>query len=923
MNLNLPNKTRCPRCKTLIQPLSFCPNCGYALKEEENRNTISLVSGHQPDTIEFVIGPYQILKSIGKGGMGEVFLAYDTICGRRIALKRIRQDLLEYQQVYHRFLREARITSQLTHPSIIPIHNIHLEEKHTYYTMPYVKGKTLKQLLYEAKEQTAGDKGEIPYLIRIFLSICQAIAYAHSQSVLHRDIKPENIIIGTYGEVLLLDWGLAKIINAAEEDEETKIKNAKDNTLAGKIVGTLGYMAPERALGQPATKGTDIYSLGVILYQILTLQLPFRRKNLKHYKKYMAKEVLQDPLEVSPYRDIPKILAEIALKCLSNEIKMRYFSVDNLIHDIETYIEGRAEWFQIATLSIQKKEDWEFQEHILIAEHTAITRTAEISEWVKLMISKASFSENIRIEAKFTPGATSHGIGILFNVPESSERAQINDGYCLWISTEGIRSTSLLKNSVTVVNTPDTFLKPHKEHHLVMEKIDNTIRFLIDQIEQFIFIDRMPLSGTHVGIMARDSDFNLEPLKIEVGSQNITVNCLAIPDAFLAHKDYQKALSEYRRIGYAFPGRAEGREAILKAGITLLEQGKAEKNEALYDAALNEFEKLHGTPGGPLEYLGKALVYEQVHDFDEEIKCFEIAYRRYPNHPLLYMLQDQILSRLIESSRSDRKGVYQFLLLALCHIPETLNITVLKPLIQYLKLHWESLDFLHLSSNDQRRNMILTLAFWTHKNYIFEENIQENDPIPPLILLIMLNEKALVMKIINEWPLSAHQAERALLAPLLNESLEAAFQLIPENFPSELLVPLLDRALDEKKTHFIYSFLPINLNNDLLYRKIWALLIDHRLEEARGLFKDIEEGLFHYLYGCYLFAKEGYEKALSHWNSVLEEPYPRSWTLGSHYLSGKLDPSWYKKAFDWERWQLQRQLTLFEAIKKSKGKTKR
>lgn len=909
------NQVNCPGCKSLIQPLRFCPYCGYALREEGTTNAASLVSGHEPDTFDFIIGPYQVLKSIGKGGMGEVLLAYDTICGRRIALKRIRQDLLEYKQVYYRFLREARITSQLTHPSIIPIYNIHQEEKQTYYTMPYVEGKTLKQILIEAREHTAGDKGEIPYLIRIFLSICQAIAYAHSQSVLHRDIKPENIIIGTYGEVLLLDWGLAKIIADLEENEETKVKNAKDSTLAGKIVGTLGYMAPERALGQPATKETDVYSLGVILYQILTLQFPFRRKNLKYYKKNMSKEVLRDPFEIAPYRDIPKILAEIALKCLSKEIDKRYSSVDELIHDIETYIEGRAEWFQIATLSIDNKKDWEFQEHILIAEHTAITRTAEISEWVKLMISKASFAENIRIEATITPESTCHGIGFFFNVPESSERDQINDGYCLWISLEKTRSTSLFKKSVEVVSAPDTFLKVNKEQYLVIEKIDNTIRFLINGVEQFSYIDRMPLSGTHIGIMARDSDFVLKPLKIEIGSQNITVNCLAIPDAFLAHKDYHKALSEYRRIGYAFPGRAEGREAILRAGITLLEQGKTERKDELYDEALNEFEKLHGTPGAPLEYLGKALVYEQLRDFDEEIKCFELAYRRYPNHPLLYMLQDQILSRLIESSRSDRKAVYQFLLLALCHIPEALNIAALKPLIQYLKLHWETLDFLHLSSEDEKRNIILTLAFWSHKNYIFEEHIQENDLITPLILLLMLNEKAAVMKIIDEWPLSSHQGERALLAPLLADDLEKAFKLIPVNFPIKLLIPLLDKALDEKKTELIYKSLPEPLNDELLCRKIWALLIDNRLEEARKLFKNTEEGLFHYLYGCYLFAKISYDKALEHWDSVLEEPYPRSWTLGSHYLSGKLDPSWYKKAFDWERWQLQRQLALFETIK--------
>src|SRR5262249_32874545 len=157
-------------------------------------------------------GSYQVLKVIGKGGMGEVFLAYDTTCGRRIALKRIRSDLMEHVQMHNRFLKEARVTAQLTHPSIIPIYAIHgQQQQEVYYTMPYVEGQTLKQILRKAKQvEKKGQKsdvagGSIPALMRIYLSICQAIAYAHSKEVLHRDIKPENIIVGQYGEVLILD----------------------------------------------------------------------------------------------------------------------------------------------------------------------------------------------------------------------------------------------------------------------------------------------------------------------------------------------------------------------------------------------------------------------------------------------------------------------------------------------------------------------------------------------------------------------------------------------------------------------------------------------------------------------------------------------------------------------------------------------
>ena len=241
--------------------------------------------------------------------MGEVFLAYDTTCGRRIALKRIRSDLVEHIQMHNRFMKEARITSQLTHPSIIPIYAIHGQDQQVYYTMPFVEGETLKQILRITRlQEKKGEKlhhigGSIPALVRIFLSICQAIAYAHSKNVLHRDIKPENIIIGQYGEVLILDWGLAKMLHpdSTEQEfgedsvDETRERPYHGLTNIGKVVGTVSYMAPERAIGSPANVQTDIYSLGVILYQILTLQQPFKRGTLKEFRETLHLEVLHDP----------------------------------------------------------------------------------------------------------------------------------------------------------------------------------------------------------------------------------------------------------------------------------------------------------------------------------------------------------------------------------------------------------------------------------------------------------------------------------------------------------------------------------------------------------------------------------------------------------------------------------------------------
>ena len=229
------------------------------------------------------LGHYKIISSLGKGGMGEVFLVYDNTCQRQVALKRIREDLTKYKSIQHRFLREAHIAAKLTHPSIIPIFSIDETTDAVYYTMPYVEGETLKQILKDYKP--TDQKVAISSLMRIFLSICQAVAYCHSKKILHRDLKPENIIVGKFGEVLIVDWGLAEYIDQQGNDPTEEIPASAHLTRPGKVVGTLAYLAPERAQNELASEQTDLYALGVILYQILTLKLPFKRIDVETFQR--------------------------------------------------------------------------------------------------------------------------------------------------------------------------------------------------------------------------------------------------------------------------------------------------------------------------------------------------------------------------------------------------------------------------------------------------------------------------------------------------------------------------------------------------------------------------------------------------------------------------------------------------------------
>ena len=196
------------------------------------------------------IGPYEIVDKIGHGGMGEVFLAKDPLCERLVAIKRIKPDLRSHDIMRKRFLREAKITASLYHPSIIPVHAIH--EEGLYYVMPYVEGSTLKSLLRETlHREKQGTPVSLAFLIPMFVRICHAIAYCHARGILHRDLKPENILIGNFGQVIILDWGLAGPVT---EDVSLPIdlKVQKGLTNPGKVVGTLPYMPPERVDGSPA-----------------------------------------------------------------------------------------------------------------------------------------------------------------------------------------------------------------------------------------------------------------------------------------------------------------------------------------------------------------------------------------------------------------------------------------------------------------------------------------------------------------------------------------------------------------------------------------------------------------------------------------------------------------------------------------------
>ncbi|HLB52856.1 MAG TPA: protein kinase [Chlamydiales bacterium] len=880
------------------------------------------------------IGPYEILQSLGKGGMGEVFLAKDPSCGRKVALKRIRPELRASSVIQSRFLREANVASALTHPSIVPILSIANGGDETYYTMPYIEGEMLRQILRRTKTDEHPVGYSIPSLTRIFLQVCQAIAYAHSRGVIHRDLKPENIIVGRYGEVMILDWGIADFIDQLEKEEPFNELPQKEEHLTrpGKIAGTLAYMPPERLRDNHSSTQTDLYALGVILYQILTLQLPFQRKTIAQFRKIASLESLIDPIEAAPYRDIPPQLSSLCKKCLASDPKERYENVEQLIADLKNYIEGKPDWALFGTLDLNRKEDWQFQEHILLAKQVAITRSLDRTEWAVLMISKTPYPENLMIEIEIRMGKEGQGVGFLLNVPESGGRKSLEEGYCLWIGSEKDPSCRLFRNNVQVMEAKGVFPKSNEWHKLRIEKIADQLKFYLDGQLKISFTSHLPLAGHHLGLLQKDNSFEIKEWNIFDRTNDVMVRCLAVPNSFLSHKLYDLALREYRRIGQAFPGRMEGREALFRAGLTLLEKGKALKEDRYIHLALKEFEKLYRTPGAPLEYLGKAFVYETLGDLEEEAKCLELALRRFPKHPQLPMLKEQILYRMHQSSLNNREAAYRMILIALRHIPDLLDHPDSHSLIENLVQNWEPLPFIE-DSTEPHLSTVIPLAFWLAATPILVEILDV------LSKKISHHEVAFANALFCLVELEAFEKVEKYLScpsPCVEQIRQALTPLTPK-LPSfdrgdlRVLYYQMSRALNVGQLDLIEWF-----NHELDTSKMrpkerlsfdalfaWCYLLQKKLPEAEAIFRKAplaaimqEHSPLHFPYGTWLHLEKGPSVALSHFGAVLDSPYPPTSALPSLFLSGKFDEKkgWIERAFWWEKKELNRQLSLYSQV---------
>ena len=273
---------------------------------------------------------------IAVGGMKRILKVLDRHGNRHVAMARLHEDASDL--LFDPFIREARLTALLEHPNVISVHDVGVDkEGQPYFTMDLKVGDGLDVVLQKA---LAGEGYSLSQRLDIFLKVCDAITYAHSRDVIHLDLKPANIQVGHYGEVLVCDWGLAKLIGGTDEIADDVLLNPdllSGMTIYGRVKGTPGYMAPEQIRGKDRDKRTDIYALGALLYAVLTCRPPLDGDTDTMLQAAASGDIVP-PTERGS--GVPESLSAVAMKAMALEPADRYASVSDLITDIRTFLGG-------------------------------------------------------------------------------------------------------------------------------------------------------------------------------------------------------------------------------------------------------------------------------------------------------------------------------------------------------------------------------------------------------------------------------------------------------------------------------------------------------------------------------------------------------------------------------------------------------
>jgi eukaryotic-like serine/threonine-protein kinase len=369
----------CPACKTPVpESANQCPACGTAtpVDQDETQMVDNITEDHDDRTVDIETpgwskavtgsdalayrkvtlapgsvlgGRYEILKTLGEGGMGAVFKAHDTEVDRFVALKVIRPELGSSTEVLQRFRQELVLARQITHRNVVRIYDLGVADRVRFISMEYIEGEELGQILKK--------RGKLPprEAAEIILQVCYGLAAAHEAGVVHRDLKPQNIMIDHEGRAAVMDFGIASSTEAVILLTQASRGDAEGSaglTRVGAILGTPQYMAPEQARAEKLGVRSDLFTVGLILYELTVGHLPPHSPGLKGLLTDRGTKQIPPPIEAEP--QIPRPLNRIITRCIQLDPEARYPTIETLIHDLETWLgikKAHANWKVFSALA--------------------------------------------------------------------------------------------------------------------------------------------------------------------------------------------------------------------------------------------------------------------------------------------------------------------------------------------------------------------------------------------------------------------------------------------------------------------------------------------------------------------------------------------------------------------------------------------